>query len=266
MSKLEKNRVKLKREYSKYNLFILDCDGVVWRGEHPIESAIRAVKLLKELGKKVVFMTNNATASRWDYSSKFDRIGLHVLPEDIYTSGYGAAKFLEGRFKTAYIVGEEGLRIELENVGVEVRDYAESVVVALDRGVTYEKIALASKLIREGAYFIATNKDPTIPTEQGEVPGAGAIVAAVEVASGRKPDITIGKPETFLFKLILKDNPTPKEEILVVGDRVETDIVGAKRFGVDSLIVLTGVTKREDLRKLNIRPTYVVNTLLEIFE
>ncbi|RLE89006.1 MAG: haloacid dehalogenase [Thermoprotei archaeon] len=258
--------MRLKKEYSKYRLFILDCDGVVWRGENPIESAIEAVEVLREMGRRVVFMTNNATISRNDYSNKFSRMGLYVPPEDIYTSGYGAAQFLKGKYRTTYIIGEEGLKIELESIGIRVKNEAESVVVALDRGVTYTKIAYAAKLIRGGAYFIATNRDPTVPAEEGEIPGAGAIVAAVEVASGRRPDIVIGKPEPYLFKLILRDNPTPKEEILVVGDRIETDILGARNFGVDSLLVLTGVTKREHLKELDIRPTYVVNTLIEIFE
>ncbi len=258
--------MRLKREFTKYDLFMLDCDGVVWRGESPINSAIKAIKLLEEMGKEVVFITNNATQSRADYARKFARFGLHIPTNRIYTSGYGTAIFLRENGLTAYIVGEEGLRRELEEAGVIVLDDAESVVVALDRGINYEKIAHASMLIRNGAFFIATNRDATIPTELGEMPGAGALVAAVEVASGKNPDIIIGKPEPYLFKLALEESGVPRDKALVIGDRLETDILGAKRSGIDSLLVLTGVTKKNGVGKGDLKPMFIVDSLLDLFE
>jgi len=120
--------------------------------------------------------------------------------------------------------------------------------------------------VRNGAYFVATNRDATLPTESGLIPGAGAMVAAVEVAAGRRADITIGKPEPYLYKMVLEDLNVDPSEVLAVGDRLDTDVAGAHNAGIDSLLVLTGVAKREDIERSPVRPTYVLRDLSQVFE
>ncbi len=136
----------------------------------------------------------------------------------------------------------------------------------MDRGFNYEKLRRASSLVREGAYFIATNRDPTLPTEEGIIPGAGSIVAAIEVASGRQADVTIGKPEPYLYELALNDLDANRGEVLAIGDRLDTDIEGAARAGIDSALVLTGVASLEDVKRSTAKPRYVLRSLLDMFE
>ncbi|MEM3944829.1 MAG: HAD hydrolase-like protein, partial [Thermofilaceae archaeon] len=132
------------------------------------------------------------------------------------------------------MVGEEGLVEELEREGIELTDpqHAECLVVGIDRHLTYQKLADALKCLNHGALFVATNEDPTLPVEDGVLPGAGAIVAALERASGRKPDVVIGKPSSTMFEMVLEEKRLDPSKTLVVGDRIDTDIAGAKRLGI----------------------------------
>lgn len=257
----------LREECRKYRLFVFDGDGVLWRGEEPIESAIEAVKKLRKAGKTVVLLTNNSTLSRRDYRYKLRRLGVDLPLENIYTSSYGAALYLRERgTPRVYVVGERGLKEEIREAGARITWKAECVVAGLDRRFNYNKLSIATRLIRGGACFIATNRDATLPAEHGLLPGAGSIVAAIEAASGSRAEATIGKPETYLLEMISRDFKAGRDEMIMIGDRLDTDVEAAQNFGCSSILVLTGVHGLEDLRSGAVKPTFVLRSLSEMFE
>ncbi|RLE98642.1 MAG: hypothetical protein DRJ57_03430 [Thermoprotei archaeon] len=262
--------MRLKPEFRKFKAFLLDCDGVLWLGGRPIRSALKAVEGLREAGREVLYVTNNSTRSRRGYVRRLRRMGFEASLSDIFCSSYVTARYLEGRAERAFVVGEAGLVEELAARGVEVLgldpdERADCVVVGLDRGLTYEKLAVALAHLRRGALFVATNRDSTLPSEAGELPGAGAIVAALEEAAGRRVDVEVGKPSPLIFEAVLKERGLSRDEVLVIGDRLDTDVEGARRAGLASALVLTGVTKLGDLEGRE-EPDYVLRTLLDLFE
>jgi len=267
--------LKLKDEFAGYRAFLIDMDGVVWRGSEVIYEAIETVNVLLDIGKYVAFITNNSTRSRADYVKRLNLIGVNVRPEQVITSGYATALFVSHNLslKEVYVIGEEGLIKELEDAGIHVvgdaevlLSHVEAVVVGLDRQLTYAKLATALKALHRGAIFIATNEDSTLPTERGLMPGAGAIVAALACASGKRPDYVIGKPNRWIFDVALERLGVKRHEVLVIGDRLDTDVMGAYNAGMDSALVLTGVAKPPDIRSARLKPRYVLSTLGELLD
>jgi len=243
-------------------------------GKKPILEAVEAVKELRTYGKKVLFVTNNSTRSRKDYEKRLRNLGLKVSIEEIMNSGYATALLLKERYGggKAYVVGEKGLIGELEGQGLLVihkdecwENGADFVVVGMDRSFDYWKIATAMRAIRQGALFIATNADKTFPSEKGLLPGAGTMVAAISTASGKEPDIVVGKPSRHIFEMAIRKLNLRKEETLVIGDRIDTDIEGAHKAGIKSLLILTGVTSREEVEKSKIKPDFILNSMKELF-
>lgn len=251
---------------NRFSAFIFDCDGVIWKGDHVIPGAREVVNTLQERGKLVLFATNNASLSRRTYAEKMRSLGFNVDPREIYCSSYVTAKLLSGKVERVYVVGEEGLIEELELAGLKPvdSDKAECVVVGLDRGLTYSKLSKALACLLRGALFVATNRDPTLPTESGLALGAGAIVAALEAASGRSVDIVAGKPFPFMFELALKDWNLEASKTLVVGDRLDTDVAGAKRAGLASALVLSGVTSLDEVRSAKVSPDFVLRSITDL--
>ncbi|WFO75488.1 HAD-IIA family hydrolase [Desulfurococcaceae archaeon MEX13E-LK6-19] len=251
----------------KYKLVLMDMDGVVWRGKEPLRQNIEAIKFMQEQGLRIVFFTNNSSRTRIEYFDRLKSLGLNINYEDVLTSGFLAAEYLVSKnLNTVFVVGENGLVEELVLKGIHVvvdKETVDAVVVGIDRFLTYNKLSRASHYIRMGALFIATNTDATYPSEKGEEPGAGSIIGALTVATGRSPDFVAGKPNTWVIDYILKKHHVNKHEILVVGDRLDTDIELGRRAGVDTLLVLTGVTRPNDGRISKYNPTYVVNDLKE---
>jgi len=258
--------------FQKYDLFLIDLDGVVWRGEMPIRENLPTIKKLVEK-KKVYFVTNNSSLHREEYIEKLRKLGIETTLARIVTSGFISAEYTRKRkISSVFIIGEEGLKKEFLQKGIEVLSEPDEVisfssslpsglVIGLDREFNYKKLWCAQKILSSGGHFIATNRDSTFPLEEGIAPGAGCIVAAVEYASSRKPDVIIGKPFPFLYLYALQREGIKKKRVIVIGDRIDTDIEGAYRAGVDSLLLLTGVTKGSDVEKYKIRPTYISESL-----
>ena len=238
-----------------YQLWVVDIDGVVWRGSEPIGGNIAGLKRVIEEGSQLVFLTNNSTRHRKVYAGLLSTVlGFPVAPESVYTSGYAASRWLleeKGRLRV-YPVGEEGLLWELVEAGhivVGVGEVAgcmvDAVVAGLDRTLSYEKLRWAHRAVRRcGALFVATNTDRTLPLEGGlDDPGAGPIVEAIKTSTGREPVFTAGKPNPWILRLVLREKGVAAEKTIVVGDRVETDMELARRAGVRGLLVLTGATR-----------------------
>jgi len=253
----------------RLSALILDLDGVLYVGETPVEGVAEFMGRWRERGGKVAFVTNNSSLSRRDYARKLERMGIQARPEEVFTSGYLAAEYLRRRAPGArvHVVGERGLREELRKAGMRLvgGEGADYVVVGIDRDFNYRKLEEALRALRAGAVFLATNADPTYPTERGLLPGAGAMVSALSFSSGRRP-LVLGKPSTRLYRMALSFLGTEPGKTAAVGDRLDLDVRPAKRLGMVSILVLSGVTGPESLKglKREERPDMVLNRLPEL--
>ncbi|MEN4013294.1 MAG: HAD-IIA family hydrolase [Bellilinea sp.] len=248
---------------------ILDMDGVIWRGKQPIGDLARLFSRLDELGLKVVFITNNATGTISQYTQKLTSLGIRVDADQVLNSPLAVASYLKEHFPSGgavYMIGEDGVREALQQAGFY---HAEADVIAvvagLDRKFNYDKLRTASFLIQHGAPFIGTNPDKTFPSQNGLTPGAGSILAAIETASGVAPKI-MGKPYPYLFRLALSRLRTSPAETLVVGDRLDTDILGGHNAGCKTAFVLSGVHTRDDLRRWQPQPDFIAASLTDLIE
>jgi HAD superfamily hydrolase (TIGR01457 family) len=252
---------------NRYDAFLFDLDGVLYRSDDPIEHAADAVERLRELGRRPVFMTNNSSRTPEQVAEKLRRVGIEASEDEIVGSAIATAEVLRERgVSTAFVIGEDGVLQALHDVGIDVvgtdARSADAVVVGWDRGITYDKLRTAALLVERGAPLVATNGDVSYPAPDGLWPGAGALLAAVVATTGSEPTI-IGKPHAPLFEAACRRAGGGRP--LVVGDRLDTDIAGAAALGLDSLLVLTGISTRADLDASDVRPTYLGVDLRALF-
>ncbi len=255
-----------------YQDFLMDMDGVVYRGGQPIADAAEFIGRVRGMGKKVLFLTNNSRYTRGEHRERLSAMGIEASEEDFFTSSVATAGFLEENYdlegKGAYLIGGRGLREALSSTplrilrGEEGRR-ADFVVVGWDVELTYDKLRIACLALYSGAAFVATNDDATFPAPEGLWPGAGAIVAALQTAAGREA-LVVGKPNVYMMQAALSLTGGKADHTLIIGDRLETDILGGWRAGLDTCLVLSGVASREDLEGFEPRPDHVVDSLLEL--
>lgn len=228
---------------------VLDMDGVLWRENDAIGDLSAIFSRFEKSGLQVLCATNNASRTPAQYIEKLAGLGANLREEQIITSGMGVAYLLQKRFPQGgpvYVIGEIGLVTALENAGFYVSEKDPVAVVAgIDRQISFQKLKIATLLIRRGVPFYATNPDRTFPTPEGLIPGAGAILAALVTASDVEP-IIAGKPNATLYEFALEKLGTKPEETLAVGDRIETDILGAQRAGLKTALVLSGIATRAE--------------------
>ncbi len=228
---------------------ILDMDGVLYRGNEPVPRLGEFFAFLRERQIPFMLVTNNATRTPGERSAKLARMGAEVAPAEILVSGQAAARLLRRDYPAGtrvHVFGMPALRRAMEEEGFVLADSDVKVVVAsVDRDINFEKIKTASRLIRGGARFLATNLDPNIPSEDGLLPGTGAMVAMLAAASGVAP-AGVGKPEPIMYELAMAQMSARPETTAAVGDRVMTDIVGGKRAGLTTICVLTGASDRAE--------------------
>ncbi|MFZ6020931.1 MAG: HAD-IIA family hydrolase [Chloroflexota bacterium] len=257
----------LLHHFPQLKAVILDMDGVLWRGKQPIGNLAAIFTKFQDLGIQYAFATNNATGSIGQYVEKLRSFGVEVNPNQIINSPMAVAYYLKKLYPqggAVYLIGETGLIEALQEAGFyHSEDGVLAVVAGLDRQFTYEKLRKASLLIQKGIPFIGTNPDKTFPSPEGLTPGAGSILAAIETASGVAPQI-MGKPYPHLFQLALQQMGTQPEETLVIGDRLDTDILGGKNAGCKTALVLTGVTTLAEAEQWQPRPDLIANSLSEL--
>lgn len=246
--------------------YILDLDGVVYHGRTVIPGACESIDRLRSSGSRVVFLTNNATRTREDIASRLKDMGIPCSAGDVISSAYATSVYIKEKYgsSTIYPVGEQGLVEELKRAGHTINGLdADYVVAGLDREFTYEKLAWALDLLMNGAGFIATNTDAMLPTEHGFLPGAGSMVAAIQAASGVVPDV-VGKPNKPIMDVLLKEYGLKNEECVMVGDRLETDILAGIRAGMRTVLVLTGASGIGDIGSSVIRPDTVLDSIADL--
>jgi len=233
-----------------FKAVVLDLDGVIYRGNAVIPGSADAIADLQRAGKKVRFLTNNATKTSEEYSEKLFRMGIKAEPSHILTSGIATAIYIRKSlgFHKAYVVGSRSLRSEMAEEGVRLTEWddAEVVVTSLDQEFTYQKLFDAMKAVRRGCPLVATNMDPVVPDENGFVPGAGSITSAVEVASGATATY-VGKPSSLILQIAGTTWGLDKASTCIVGDRLDTDMAAGNSFGWRPILVLSGSTGPSDL-------------------
>ncbi|MEU8046661.1 HAD-IIA family hydrolase [Micromonospora echinofusca] len=256
-----------------YALVVFDLDGVIYLIDRPVPGAVEAVGRLHAEGRSVAYATNNASRRSSEVADLLTGMGVPARPEEVLTSAAAAAELLRDRLPAGaavLVVGTEALRAELRAVGLTPVSRADESPLAVVQGfgpqVCWADLAEASVAVRGGATWVATNADPTLPSGRGPLPGNGSLVAVLRTALGRDPDVIVGKPEPALFTTAARR--AGQGRTLLVGDRLDTDIEGARRAGLDSLLVLTGVSDAAELLAApsHRRPTYVSMDLAGLFD
>jgi 4-nitrophenyl phosphatase len=242
-----------------YRAFIFDLDGCIYRGDLPLTGAAEAVDHVRKLGKKVLFLTNNATRTPEDFARKLSNMGVESSPSEVLTSATATATYLLRNFGASKVfpVGGKALIQELRRMGhrivnaKNVQD-ADFVVACLDFNFTYLKMKLASQAIFSGAKFVATNIDPTLPVEGGMAPGAGAIVSAISTVT-RKAPLIIGKPSRHIVDVALERLGEKANRVVFIGDRLDTDVQAGKEVGAFTILVLSGSTRLEEAARSELK-------------
>jgi len=258
-------------EYIK--ALILDMDGVLWKGEAPIGNLPVIFDRIHTCGLKVVFATNNGSQTPDQYVERFTRLGINVEPWQIVTSAMGVASLLERRFPfggPVFAIGGAGVITALQDKGFELlsienAEQAQAVVFGIDVQINFEKMREATLLVRRGVPFYATNPDKTFPTPRGEIPGAGAWISVIITATGVEP-IYAGKPAPYLFEIARERLGTKKEQTLVVGDRLETDIAGGQAADCPVALVLSGVSRQEQAERWKPPVNLIAEDLAQLVE
>jgi NagD protein len=246
---------------------ITDMDGVLVKGKELIPGADTFIAGLQEQGREYLVLTNNSLYTPRDLAHRLAAVGLEIPPERIFTSALATAQFLQSQRSngTAFVVGESGLTEAVHEVGYVITDISPDYVVLGETGAYhYETITKAIRLIQAGAQFIATNPDASGPTEHGIVPGCGAMASLIEKATGKSP-FFVGKPNPLMMRTALNFLDLHSEDTVMIGDRMDTDIIAGVESGLETILVLTGViTCREEIQQYPYRPTWVLESIADI--
>ncbi len=248
--------------------FLLDMDGVIYRGSKLIPGAAEFIQGLRETDTRFLFLTNNSQRTRRDVAMKLCRMGVEATDRDIFSCSMATARFVAHQKPggSAYVIGEGGLLNALHLNGYSVvEDNPDFVIVGEGRTMTFEMMEKAVRLVAGGARLLATNLDPNCPTEAGLRPGCGAIVAMIERATGKQA-FSVGKPSPIMMRAARKQLGLTSEQTVMVGDTMETDILGGVGLGYRTILVLSGGTKTEDLKNFAYQPDLILDSVADIKE
>jgi len=250
-----------------YDVYLLDLDGTVLLGNELIPGADKVIKILRNLNRRIVFISNNATSSPASYAKKLTLLGIPTTSADVVNPSMVMIDFLNDNIPQGrlLVIGEPELCDDLEANGFFVTDSesnVDAVIVSFDRSFNYQKLQAAFDAIQNGARFFATNCDRYRPLKDGGQPDAGAIIAAIEACTGKPCEVIVGKPSHHIISYLTSRVLYPDVDCIIVGDRLETDIQMGINASIDSALVLTGVTKLENAKKSEIEPAYIINSIL----
>jgi 4-nitrophenyl phosphatase len=248
---------------------LIDLDGVLWRGQTFLPGVKDFFDMLHANDVPFMLVTNNATVSPSYVVERLAKVDVTIKPEEVLTSALATAAYLKTTLPQGagvYAIGEQAVRKALAEAGfrvLEEHESAKAVVVGFDRDLSWRKMTAAALAIQAGALFIGTNPDVSFPIEGGQAPGNGAIVVAIEAATAVAP-VIVGKPEPLLFKQAVDRLGIEPAHALMVGDRLETDILGAQRAGIAAALLLTGITSKQYVEKSEIEPDFIFEDLVEL--
>jgi NagD protein len=249
--------------------FLIDMDGVVYKGSEPIPGAVAFINGLREQGFPFLFLTNNSQRTARDVCYKLRKMGFQVNDEDIFTCAMATARYLATRKEqgTAYVIGEGGLLTELHNIGYSiVDDHPDYVIIGEGRTIMLESVDKAINMIMSGAKLIATNLDPNCPVGNGKYrAGCGAFVAMLEFATGKQA-FSVGKPSPVMMRMARKILGLSTAETIMIGDTMGTDILGAGSMGFTTVLTLSGVTKEEDLDHYGYTPDFIIPSVKSLLD
>lgn len=246
--------------------YLIDMDGVLVHGATVLPGAVDFIQRLIDGQHKYLILTNNSRYPPLDLQHRLRSSGINVDTQHIYTSALATAAFIQAQRPngSAYVLGDTGLYQALADTGYSLTDYnPDYVILGETESYPYDKIIRAIRLVAEGAMFIATNPDPSGPTEAGLTPGAGAVAALIEKATGLSPYF-VGKPNPLMMRSALRYLDEHSEDTIMVGDRMDTDIKVGLESGLETILVLTGVTRRETITNFPYRPNWVVESVADI--
>jgi 4-nitrophenyl phosphatase len=244
--------------------FLLDMDGTFYLSERLLEGALRFIGLLHTQKKEFLFLTNNSSKRRRQYAEKINRLGLPLPEELVFTAGEATALYLKDRHPGAsvYVVGTPALEDEFRQHGFKLEDQnPQLLVLGFDTTLTYQKLWKMCDLVRAGVPYIATHPDFNCPTETGYMPDIGAMIAFVKAATGREPDLVVGKPNRLIVDAAASKMGLEVSQLCMIGDRLYTDIALGKASGITTVLVLSGETKMEDLENSPFQPDYIFQNL-----
>lgn len=249
--------------------FLIDMDGVIYKGSEPIPGAVEFINGLREKGLPFLFLTNNSQRTNRDVCYKLNKMGFRVNDTDIFTCAMATARYLASKKGngTAYVIGEGGLLTELYNAGYSiVDDQPDYVIIGEGRTIMLESVDKAINMIMKGAKLIATNLDPNCPVADGKYrAGCGALVAMLEFASGIKA-FSVGKPSPVMMRMARKALQLTTDETVMIGDTMSTDILGAGSMGFTTVLTLSGVTQQEDLVHFGYSPDFIINSIKDLLD
>ncbi|NOZ20482.1 MAG: HAD-IIA family hydrolase [Planctomycetes bacterium] len=254
----------------RYRGYIFDLDGTIYRGPSLIPGAREMVEWLRDEGAGCVFLSNKAIQTRNTYAEKLNRLGIPVELDDVINSSFVTASFLAEHETAAriFVIGERPLLDELAAAGIRMAESPEEtdiVVISFDRTFHYGKLDFAYNAIMNGARILATNADKTCPVEDGiELPDAASIIGALKAITGKEPERVLGKPSTLILDVACHRLGLAPAECVMVGDRLETDMVMGRAAGMGTALVLTGVTRRSDLDQAGVKPDYILESVADI--
>ena len=249
-----------------YDHVLLDLDGTVWVGDEPCDGAAGAIAALRDAGASVLFLTNDVRHAPEEFVRKLWRLGIRASVAEIVTVGAAVQYQLAGRERqSAFVIGSQALVDHVAAAGARILNRtpfatrAELVVVGGHDELVYDELRIATQAVLRGAELVGATRDPTFPLPDGPWPGTGAVLAAIETATGRTADLVVGKPEPAMYEAA-RDRLGPGR-VLAVGDRLDIDVAGARRAGLDSALVLSGGTTREEADVADPAPTFVADSL-----
>lgn len=246
--------------------FLCDMDGVIYHGNRLLPGVPEFINWLNESGKKFLFLTNSSERSPRELQQKLNRLGVDVSSDHFYTSALATAAFLQSQRPdgSAYVIGDAGLLNALYEVGYSINDInPDYVVVGESRTYTFDNLTKAINLVRKGARLIGTNPDLTGPVEDGIVPGTGSLISPIEMSTGSK-GYFVGKPNPLIMRNAMKKLGITREETVIIGDRMDTDIIAGIESEIDTILVLSGVSDRESIKQFAYRPGIILNGVGEL--
>ena len=249
-----------------HKAYLTDMDGVLVRGSQVVPGANEFIERLERAGAKFLVLTNNSLYTQRDLAARLQWIGLNVPASAIYTSALATAQFLQSQHPggSAYVIGEAGLTTAMHDVGYIITDQnPDYVVLGETTSYSFERITQAMRFVAAGARFIATNPDVSGPGDGGLVPATGAVAALIAAATGVQP-YYIGKPNPLMMRTALRTLDAHSEGSVMIGDRMDTDIIVGTESGLETILVLTGVTRREEVERFPYRPIHIVESVADI--